>query len=38
MDLVIAGSRGLALSLPDRHAIAAMVATRSVPRTEERIA
>ena len=38
MDLVIAGYRGLGLTLPDRHAIAAMVAARSVPRTEERIA
>jgi hypothetical protein len=38
MDLVIAGSRGLGLSLPERHAIAAMVAARSVPVTAERIA
>lgn len=38
MDLVIAGARGLGLILPDRHAIAAMVAARSVPQTEERIA
>ena len=38
MDLVIAGSRGLGLSLPDRHAIAGLVAARSVPQTEERIA
>jgi len=38
MDLVIAGARGLGLTLPDRHAIAAMVAARSVPVTAERIA
>jgi transposase-like protein len=38
MDLVIAGSRGLGLTLPDRHAIAALVAVRAVPQTEERIA
>lgn len=38
MDLVIAGSRGLGLTLPERHAIAGLVATRSVPQTEERIA
>jgi hypothetical protein len=38
MDLVIAGSRGLGLTLPDRHAIAILVATRAVPQTEERIA
>jgi hypothetical protein len=38
MDLVIAGARGLGLTLPDRHAIAVMVAARSVPQTEERIA
>ena len=38
MDLVIAGARGLGLTLPDRHAIAGMVAARSVPQTEERIA
>ena len=38
MDLVIAGSRGLGLTLPDRHAIAAFVAVRAVPQTEERIA
>jgi putative transposase len=38
MDLVIAGSRGLGLTLPDRHAIAALVAARSVTQTEERIA
>ncbi len=38
MDLVIAGGRGLGLTLPDRHAIAALVAARAVPQTEERIA
>lgn len=38
MDLVIAGSRGLGLTLPDRHAIAGLVAARSVPRTAQQIA
>ncbi len=38
MDLVIAGSRGLGLTLPERHAIVGMVAARSIPQTEERIA
>jgi hypothetical protein len=38
MDLVISGSRGLGLTLPDRHAIAILVAARAVPQTEERIA
>ena len=38
MDLVIAGSHGLGLTLPDRHAIAALVAARAVPQTEEAIA
>ncbi len=38
MDLVIAGAHGLGLTLPDRHATAALVAARSVPRTVERIA
>jgi hypothetical protein len=38
MDLVIAGGRGLGLSLQERHAIAALVAARSVPRTAEAIA
>jgi hypothetical protein len=38
MDLVIAGARGLGLRLPDRHAIAALIAARSVPQTEEQIA
>ena len=31
MDLVIAGGHGLGLTLPDRHAIAAIVAARSRP-------
>ena len=38
MDLVIAGGRGLGLTLPDRHAIAGLVAARSVPQMEVRIA
>ena len=38
MDLVIAGSRGLGLTLPDRHAIAGLVAARSAPRTAQQIA
>ena len=38
MDLVIAGGRGLGLTLPERHAIASLVVARSVPQTEERIA
>ena len=38
MDLVIAGAHGLGLTLPDRHAIAALVAARSVPQTDEQIA
>jgi len=38
MDLVIAGSRGLGLTLPDRHAIAALIVARSVPQKEEQIA
>jgi len=38
MDLVIAGSRGLGLTLPDRHAIATLIAARAVPQTAERIA
>ena len=38
MELVIAGARGLGLTLPDRHAIAVLVAARAVPQTEERIA
>ena len=38
MDLVIAGGRGLGLTLPDRHAIAALVAVRAVPQTAQQIA
>jgi putative transposase len=38
MDLVIAGAHGLGLTLPDRHAIAALVAARSLPVTAEAIA
>jgi hypothetical protein len=38
MDLVIAGGRGLGLTLPERHQIAAIVAAHSTPQTEERIA
>ena len=38
MDLVIAGGHGLGLTLPERHAIAAIVAARSIPQTEELIA
>jgi transposase-like protein len=38
MDLVIAGAHGLGLTLPDRHAIAALVAARAVPATAEAIA
>jgi hypothetical protein len=37
MDLVIAGGRGLGLTLPERHH-AALVAARSTPQMEERIA
>jgi putative transposase len=38
MDLVIAGGRGLGLTLPERHEIAALVAAQSAPQMEERIA
>ena len=38
MDLVIAGAHGLGLTLPDRHAIAGLIAARAVPQTEELIA
>jgi len=38
MDLVIAGGRGLGLTLAERHAIAALVAARAVPTTAEAIA
>jgi hypothetical protein len=38
MDLVIAGSRGLGLTLPERHEIAGLVAARSAPQTARAIA
>ena len=38
MDLVIVGGHGLGLTLPERHQIAALVAARATPQTEERIA
>jgi len=38
MDLVIAGAHGLGLTLPDRHAIAVLVAARAIPQTDEAIA
>lgn len=38
MDLVIAGAHGLGLTLPERHAIAALVAARALPATAEAIA
>ena len=38
MDLVIAGGKGLGLSLPERHAIAAIIAERAAPQTHQRVA
>ena len=38
MDLVIAGGKGLGLTLPERHAIAAMVAARAVPSVDQQVA
>ena len=38
MDLVIAGAKGLGLTLPERHAIAVIVADRAAPRTGQRVA
>ena len=38
MDLVIASGKGLGLTLPERHAIAAIIAERSAPQTEQRVA
>jgi transposase-like protein len=38
MDLVIAGGRGLGLTLPERHQIAGLVATRSAPQMAQQIA
>jgi hypothetical protein len=36
--MVIAGVHGLGLSLPERHAIAAIVADRAAPRTDQLVA
>jgi transposase-like protein len=38
MDLVIAGGKGLGLTLPERHAIATIIAARSAPRTGQQVA
>jgi transposase-like protein len=38
MDLVIAGGKGLGLTLADRHEIAALVAGRALPGTAEAVA
>ncbi len=38
MDLVIAGGKGLGLSLAERHAIAAIVADQAEPRTGQQVA
>ena len=38
MDLVIAGGKGLGLTLADRHAIAAIIAERSTPQTDQQVA
>ena len=38
MDLVIAGGKGLGLTLPERHAIAAIIAERAAPRTDQQVA
>jgi transposase-like protein len=38
MDLVIAGGRGLGLTIADHHAIAALVAARAVPSTAQAVA
>ena len=38
MDLVIAGGKGLGLTLPERHAIAALVAARATPQTSQQVA
>jgi len=38
MDLVIACSRGLGLTLPDRHAIATLIAAQAIPETAQAIA
>ncbi len=38
MDLVIAGGKGLGLTLSDRHAIATIIAARAAPRTGQQVA
>lgn len=38
MDLVIAGGKGLGLTLPERHAIAAIIAKRAAPQTDQQVA
>lgn len=38
MDLVIAGGRGLGLTLAEHHAIAALVAARALPLVEQQVA
>jgi len=38
MELVFAGGLGPGLTLPDRHAIAALIAARAVPGTAQQIA
>jgi putative transposase len=38
MDLVIAGGKGLGLTLPDRRAIAAILAERAAPQTDQQVA
>jgi len=38
MDLVIAGGKGLGLTLPERHAIAGIIAERSTPQIGRQVA
>jgi len=38
MDLVIAGAKGLGLTLSERHAIATLIADRAAPRSDELVA
>jgi hypothetical protein len=38
MDLVIAGGKGLGLTLAERHVIAAIIAERSTPQTDQQVA
>ena len=38
MDLVIAGAHGLELGLAERHAIAATIAERAIPRIDQQVA